>query len=786
MNLRNLNIGESAVIAKVNGDGALRQHFLDMGLIPGQHVSIIKYAPMGDPVELMVSGYELTLRLADAEKIDITDVRKTPDSGSSSHAPSHHKEIEHPKIGEGPAFHDYHSDHAHKKSDQNKLVFALAGNQNSGKTTLFNQLTGSSQHVGNFPGVTVDRKSGSIKGHPETEVVDLPGIYSLSPYTSEEIVSRQFILVEKPTAIINIVDATNIERNLYLTMQLLELGVPVVIALNMMDEMSGNGGSVRINEMETLLQVPVVPISASKGDGIDELITHAIHIARYHELPGRSDFCSETDHGGAVHRAIHGVMSLIEDHAEQAGIPLRFAADKLIEGDRLVRQALKLTPNEQDMIEHIAVQMEKERGLDRAAAIADMRYAFIHRVCDQTVLKPKESKEHARSRKIDRILTGKWTAIPIFAGIMALVFWLTFNVIGAFLQNLVADGISALTQITDQALTAANVAAPIHSLVIDAIFNGVGTVLSFIPIIVVLYFFLSMLEDSGYMARVAFVMDRLLRKIGLSGRSIVPLLIGFGCSVPAVMATRTLPSERDRKMTTLLIPFMSCSAKMPVYAFLTDIFFKKQAPLIMVLLYFGGIAGAVIAALISKNTFFKGDAVPFVMELPNYRMPGLKNVSMLMWDKAKDFLQRAFSVIFVGTIIVWFLQHFDFSLHMVTGSNGGMLSAIAGILEPVFRPLGLGDWRIVTSLISGFMAKESIVSMMSVLFGGAASLQAAMTPLAALAFLVFCLLYTPCIAAVAAIRKEQGSLFALGTVIFQCTTAWLAAFIVHSIGLLFI
>lgn len=785
MTLRDLSIGQTATIIEVGGSGALRQHFLDMGVIPGEEISLVKFAPMGDPMELRVRGYELTLRLDDAEKIIVENVRASQSLGNQPRKQSH-KEAEHPGYGEEEDTKSYHKEHDKAKIVKGKLTFALVGNQNCGKTTLFNELTGSNQHVGNFPGVTVDRKSGAIKGYPDTEVVDLPGIYSLSPYTSEEIVSRQFILDEKPTAIINIVDATNIERNLYLTMQLLELGLPMVLAVNMMDEMRGNGGSIRINEMESLLQIPVVPISAAKGEGITELVTHAIHIAKYHELPGRSDFCDKQDHKGAVHRAMHGVMALIEDHAEDAGIPLRFAASKLIEGDSIVEEALHLDENELDMMHHIVSQMEQERGLDHAAAIADMRFIFIKRLCDETVIKPRESREHERSSKIDRILTGKWTAIPMFVGIMALIFFLTFNVIGLFLQNLVAAGVDALTEVVDQGMTAAHVSAPIHSLVINAIFSGVGTVISFVPIIVVLFFFLSILEDSGYMARIAFVMDKLLRKIGLSGRSIVPLLVGFGCSVPAVMSTRTLPSKRDRRMTTLLIPFMSCSAKMPVYAFFTSVFFPKAAMPVMMLLYFGGIVVAILVALIGKRTMFRGEAVPFVMELPNYRMPGAKNVLQLMWDKAKDFLQRAFTFIFVGTIIVWFLQSFDFRLNMVSDSANSMLAAIAGLIAPVFAPLGLGDWKIVTAIISGFMAKESIVSMMTVLYGGKEGLALAMSAQGAATFLTFCLLYTPCIGAVASIKQEQGRRYAVMTVIFQCLVAWICAFFVKLIFGLFL
>lgn len=776
MTICDLEIGQSAVISAVGGEGALRQHFLDMGLIPGIEVTLIKYAPMGDPMELMVSGYSLTLRLADAARIDITNVHEHPGGRGEVLEPIQpSKDIPHPGIGE---------EGRGKERDvsEDHIVFALAGNQNCGKTTLFNQLTGSNQHVGNFPGVTVDRKSGVIKGYPGTEVVDLPGIYSLSPYTSEEIVSRQFILEEKPSAIINIIDATNIERNLYLTMQLLELNIPIVIALNMMDEMTGNGGSVLINEMEEILQVPVIPTSAAKNQGVEELAEHAVRIARLGETHGRVDFCNPKDHNGAVHRAIHGIMSLVGDHAEAAGIPVRFAVTKLIEGDQLVTKALALTENEEEMVEKITRQMEEECGMDRSAAMADMRYTFIRRLCHQTVIKPKESKERIRSQKLDRFLTGKWTAIPAFVAIMGLVFWLTFNVIGAFFQNLLDEGIQIITHWTDQWLTAMDVATPIHSLIIDGVFTGVGSVLSFVPIVVVLYLFLSLLEDSGYMARVAFFMDKLLRRVGLSGRSIVPMLVGFGCSVPAIMSSRTLPSERDRKMTLLLIPFMSCSAKMPIYAFFANTFFPKYAAPVMISMYFIGILMAILIALIGKNTVFKGEAVPFVMELPNYRMPGAKSVLQLMWDKAKDFLQRAFSVIFIGTIVVWFLQNFNFSMNMVSDPQSSMLAALAGFLAPLFIPLGFGNWQMVTALISGFLAKESVVSMMAVVYGGTAAVRSAITPLAAFTFMVFCLLYTPCIAAVATIRKEQGRGSAILMVIFQCVVAWLIAWAVHLIG----
>ena len=788
MTLNELKPGMSAVVEKVGGEGALRQHFLDMGVIPGAEITLTKFAPMGDPMELMIHGYELTLRLADAEKIEISDAysKETVQMAPAVKKAAKPKEHQHPRIGEVYTGHDYQEEHSAGPVNTGKLVFALVGNQNCGKTTLFNQLTGANQHVGNFPGVTVDRKSGTIRNHANTEVVDLPGIYSLSPYTSEEIVSRQFILEEKPTAIINIIDATNIERNLYLTLQLMGLGIPMVLAVNMMDELRGNGGSVRINEMEELLQIPVIPISAAKNEGIDELVTHAIHVAAYNEKPGRVDFCDSSAGGGAVHRAIHGVMHLIEDHCERSNIPVRFAASKLIEGDPLVEKALDLDDNELDMLGHIVDQMEKERGLDRAAAIADMRFSFIGKFCGETVVKPHESKEHERSRKIDRILTGKFTAIPLFIVIMGAVFLLTFNVIGSFLQDLLEKGVGFVTEYLDGVLTAANVAMPIHSLVIDAIFNGVGTVVSFVPIIVVMFFFLSILEDSGYMARVAFVMDKLLRKIGLSGRSIVPLLIGFGCSVPAAMSTRTLPSTRDRRMTTLLIPFMSCSAKTPIYAFICAAFFPKYAGLVMTGLYFLGILIAILVAFVSKNTVFKGEAVPFVMELPNYRMPGFKNVVRLMWDKAKDFLSRAFTVIFIGTIIVWFLKTFDFRFNMVTDSGDSILASIAGVLAPVFAPVGLGDWRIVTSLIAGFLAKESIVSMLSVLYGSIGNLTASLTGVDAAALLVFCLLYTPCVAAVAAVKRERGWKFALTTVVFQCLIAWVAALLVHLIGMLII
>lgn len=783
MNLRELEKGKTATIKSVGGNGALRQHFLDMGLIPGGDVTLIKFAPMGDPIELMVSGYELTIRLADAENIEIENVRDSSEEDDEKLIRERVKDIPHPNFGEEADTHDYEVEHKGKKVNTGKLTFALVGNQNCGKTTLFNQLTGSNQHVGNFPGVTVDRKSGSIKGYPDTEVVDLPGIYSMSPYTSEEIVSRKFILEEKPTAIINIVDATNIERNMYLTMQLLELDIPMVIALNMMDEMAGNGGAVKINMLEQLIEVPVVPISAAKNQGIDELVRHAVHIAKYDERPGRKDFCDKEDHGGALHRAMHAVMSMIEDHAEKAGVPVRFAASKIIEGDPLMFETLDIHKNDRDALERIVSQMEEERGLDAAAAMADMRFSFIRKVCDRTVIKPRESREHLRSSRLDKLFTGKWTAIPVFILIMAVVFWLTFSVIGAFFQGLLEAGIALLTESVDVLLTGANVAPAIHSLVVDAIFTGVGSVLSFMPIIVVLYFFLSLLEDSGYMARVAFFMDKLLRRIGLSGRSIVPMLIGFGCSVPAIMSTRTLPSDRDRKMTQLLIPFMSCSAKLPIYAFFSAAFFPGYSALVMIVLYFTGIITAILVALIGKITVFKGEAVPFVMELPNYRMPGMKNVLMLMWDKAKDFLQRAFTVIFVGTVAVWFLQNFDLTFNMVTDSESSILAKVAGLVAPVFAPLGFGNWKVVTSLISGFLAKESVVSMLTILYGGSEGLQSALSPLTAFVFLIYCLLYTPCVAAIAAVKREAGRRAAVKMVLFQCIVAWIVAFVIRLAGL---
>ena len=779
MTLKELPIGKTATVRTVGGEGALRQHFLDMGIIPGAEVTMVKYAPMGDPVEVRIHSYELTLRLADAGRIAIDEMRDAVKEKEQPDA----RAIPHPGFGEGGKYHNKAEEHPLPEGEL--LSFALAGNQNCGKTTLFNQLTGSNQHVGNFPGVTVDRKDGEIRGQKNTLVTDLPGIYSMSPYSSEEIVTRNFVLNEHPRGIINIVDATNIERNLYLTMQLMELDVPMVLALNMMDEVRENGGSVLVNQMEERLGIPVIPISAAKNEGIDELVAHAVHVAKYQEKPGRKDFCEANDHGGAVHRALHAIMHLIEDHAARADIPVRFAASKLAEGDALILEQLALDENEKEMLEHIVCQMETERGLDRAAAIADMRFNFIEKVCRETVVKPKESREHVRSTEIDRVLTGKYTALPCFAGIMAAVFFLTFHVIGASLQSVLEILIGKLTELVDSAMTAWGVNPVLHSLVIDGIFNGVGSVLSFLPIIVTLFFFLSILEDSGYMARVAFVMDKLLRKIGLSGRSIVPMLVGFGCTVPGVMASRTLPSERDRKMTILLTPFMSCSAKLPIYAFFTAAFFPKYSALVMVLLYFGGIFMAVLMAMLMQGTLFQGEAVPFVMELPNYRMPGAKNVGQLLWDKAKDFLQRAFTVIFVATIVIWFLQTFGTHLNVVEDSKDSILAVVSGCLAPVFRPLGFGDWRVSTALLTGFMAKESVVSTLSVLFGTTAQLTEILTPVSALSLLVFCLLYTPCVAAVASIKRELGGRWAAGVVVSQCVIAWLAAFVVHGFALLF-
>ncbi len=777
MTLKELKIGESAVITKVGGEGALRQHFLDMGVIPGAETTVVKFAPMGDPMELQIHGYELTLRLADADQIEVTPIKERTNKHTRV------QEIRpsaHPGLGEDGKYH--HKDDGTPLPEGTLLTFALVGNQNCGKTTLFNQLTGSNQHVGNFPGVTVDRKDGAIRGFPNTLVTDLPGIYSMSPYSSEEIVSRNFVLNDKPRAIINIVDATNIERNLYLSMQLLEMDVPMVIALNMMDEVEANHGSIDINGMEALLGVPVVPISAARNEGVDELVRHAIHIAQYQEKPRIQDFCSRDDHGGAIHRAHHAVEAIIEDHAERAGLPLTFAANKAIEGDPLILAQLDLDTNEQEMLEHVIVQMEKEGGMDRAAAIADMKFDFIERVCEATVVKPQESRERIRSEKIDRVLTGKYTAIPCFVLIMLLVFYLTFNVIGAALQNLLASGIDALSGAADRALTAAGVSAGLHSLVIDGIFTGVGSVLSFLPIVVVLFFFLSLMEDSGYIARVAFFMDKLLRKIGLSGRSIVPMLIGFGCTVPAVMSTRTLPSRRDRRMTILLTPFMSCSAKLPLYSFLVAAFFPGKGGLVMATLYFLGIVLAILVALLFKGTLFKGEAVPFVMELPNYRMPGAKNTLQLLWEKSRDFLQKAFSVILIATIVVWFLQSFGPSLDYVTDSSKSLMAIVAGALVPLFRPLGLGNWKIITALISGFMAKESVVSTLQVLFGS--GITSILTPLSAVSMLVFCLLYTPCVAAIASIRRELGGTWAVGVVVFQCVIAYIAAFLAHTVCML--
>ena len=772
MTLKELETGKSAVICTVGGKGALRQHFLDMGMIPGAEVTVVKLAPMGDPMELQIHGYELTLRLAEADQIEIAPINQR----TRSHAGKERLQpIAHPGLGEEGRY--------HSKEDENPLpegtmlTYALVGNQNCGKTTLFNQLTGSNQHVGNFPGVTVDRKDGAIKGHAETDITDLPGIYSMSPYSSEEIVSRNFVLDEKPRALINIVDATNIERNLYLTMQLLEMDIPMVVALNMMDEVTGNQGAIDVNGMEALLGVPVIPISAAKNEGVDELVRHALHIAKYQEKPLRQDFCDKNDHDGAVHRCIHAVIHLIEDHAEYAHIPVRFAATKAIEGDPLILEKLALDQNETEMLEHIVQQMETERKLDRSAAIADMRFDFIERLCEQTVVKPKESRERIRSERIDRVLTGKYTAIPCFVGIMVLVFYLTFNVIGAWLQNILQMGIDAVSDIVDRGLTAMQVNEAVHSLIIDGIFTGVGSVLSFLPIIVKLFFFLSMMEDSGYIARVAFVMDKMLRKIGLSGRSIVPMLIGFGCTVPAVMATRTLTSERDRKMTILLTPFMSCTAKLPIYSFFVSVFFPGRGGLIMAGLYLFGIVTGILIAFLYKGTLFQGEPVPFVMELPNYRLPGVRNVAQLLWEKAKDFLQKAFSVILVATVVVWFLQSFDLRLNMVKNSADSILAAVSSLLVPVFAPLGLGDWRICTALISGFMAKESVVSTLEVLFGG--SIGSVLTPLSAASLLVFSLLYTPCVAAVASIKRELGGKWAVGVVFWQCAVAWIAAMLVR-------
>lgn len=777
MTLNELKIGKTATIISVGGSGALRQHFLDMGLINGAEVTVVKYAPMGDPIEIKIRGYELTIRLDDAREITITEPHKP---AQMKEVKKKGRNIDHPGYGENGKY--------HIKGDENPLpenevlTFALVGNQNCGKTTLFNRLTGSNQHVGNFPGVTVDRKDGVIKGYDNTLITDLPGIYSMSPYSSEEVVTREFLLKDKPKGIINILDATNIERNLYLTMQLMELNIPMVVVLNMMDEVRENDGSVLINEMEGLLGVPVIPISAAKGEGINEVIDHAIHVAKYQEKPEEVDFCSSNDGENAVHRCIHGIMHLIEDHAKSNGIPVRFAASKLAEGDNLIKESLKLSQNEKEMIEHIVIQMEDESGLDRAAAIADMRFTYISKVCDETVVKAKESKERIRSKRIDKILTGKYTAIPAFIGIMGLVFWLTFNVIGAALEYILDIGITHLTDLIDRIMIRGNVNEILHSLVIDGIFNGVGSVLSFLPVIVTLFFFLSMLEDSGYMARVAFIMDKLLRKLGLSGRSIVPMLIGFGCTVPGVMASRTLSSERDRKMTILLTPFMSCSAKLPIYAFFSAAFFPEYSVLVMIGLYFMGIVMGILMAFIMKGTMFKGEPVPFVMELPDYRMPGAKNVCQLLWEKAKDFLQRAFTVIFMATIIIWFLQNFDLHLNLVSDSGDSILALLAGFISPIFKPLGFGDWRISTALMTGFMAKESVVSTLSVLFGSTEVITSSLAPIGAAALLIFCLLYTPCVAAIAAIKRELGTKWAFAVAVIQCAVAWLAAFIVYIAG----
>lgn len=778
MTLKDLQIGKTATILSVGGQGALRQHLLDMGLIQGTEVTVVKYAPMGDPIEIRIHGYELTIRLEDAEKIEITEACRQQQKDKKIKPMT---QTFHPGYGEGGKYHDKKDEHPLAADEL--LTFALVGNQNCGKTTLFNQLTGANQHVGNFPGVTVDRKDGVIKGYSNTRITDLPGIYSMSPYSSEEIVTREFLLKDGPKGIINIVDATNIERNLYLTMQLMELNIPMVIALNMMDEVRANGGSVRVNELEAFLGVPVIPISAAKGEGIAELVNHAIHVAKYQECPKEVDFCCPDEGESAVHRSIHAIMHLIEDHAVKENISARFAASKLAENDNLVLEKLNLSQNEKEMLEHINVQMEEESGMDRASAIAGMRFSYIQKVCDETVIKPQESKESIRSRKMDAVLTGKYTGIPMFIGIMGVVFWLTFNVIGAALQEILEIGINEVITLTDRAMTGMQVNEVLHSLVIDGIFNGVGSVLSFLPIIVTLFFFLSMLEDSGYMARVAFIMDKLLRKIGLSGRSIVPMLIGFGCTVPGVMASRTLSSERDRKMTILLTPFMSCTAKLPIYAFFTAAFFPEHGAAVMIALYFGGIVMGILTALLLNGTMFKGEPVPFVMELPNYRMPGAKNVGQLLWEKAKDFLQRAFTVIFMATIIIWFLQSFDMHLNVVSDSKDSILAVLAGEIAPIFKPLGFGDWKISTALMTGFMAKESVVSTLSVLFGSTRMLVETLAPAGAAALLAFCLLYTPCVAAVAAIKRELGGKWAIMVVVGQCVIAWIAAFVVHMVAM---
>ena len=791
MNLRELGLGESAIITAVGGEGSLRQHFLDMGMIPGAEITLMKYAPIGDPMQLLLHGYALTLRKADAATIAVTPPQggesplgdSTSSDGQDLSAPQGRGagdgvvRIEHPGLGEGGRYHDV--THEHPLPEDTVLSFALAGNQNCGKTTLFNQLTGANQHVGNFPGVTVDRKSGTIRDYRNSEVTDLPGIYSLSPYTSEEVVSRNFILNSHPHCIINIADSTNIERNLYLTIQLMELGIPMVLALNMMDEMKGNGGTVLVNDMEELLGIPVVPISATKNEGVDELIHHAIHVAKYQEAPARHDFCQPEDHGGAVHRCLHAIMHLIEDHAERAGIPLRFATSKLVEGDRLVTEALHLSPNELESIEHILCQMEEERGLDRAAAMADMRYSFIKRLCERTVVHPRESKETRRSQRMDRILTGRWTALPVFISIMAVIFWVTFDILGGTLQEWLEEGIEWFTALSDDAMASWEVDDAVRSLIIDGIYAGVGTVASFVPIIVILFFFLSMLEDSGYMARIAFVMDKLLRRIGLSGRSIVPLLVGFGCSVPAIMSSRTLPSQRDRRLTIMLTPFMSCTAKLPIYAFFCAAFFPGQAAWVMSGLYLLGIVTGIVVALVLKKTAFRGEAVPFVMELPNYRMPGLRTTAMLLWEKTRDFLQRAFTVIFLATIVIWFLQTFSFHLNMVSDSSQSILGQVASVVAPLFRPLGFDDWRIATSLVGGFLAKESVVSTITVLMGEGTVLTQILSIPSVLSLLVFCLLYTPCVAAIATVRRELGNRDAIIVVVAQCLIAYVVAFVVY-------
>lgn len=785
MTLRELSIGQNAVITEVGGKGALRHHFLDMGVIPGAEVKLVKYAPMGDPMQLLLQGYELTLRVSDAENIKVEPCEEKDVKPNLVVQTAKNPEgEEHPGFGENIHYHNHVNEHPLPKDTP--LTFALVGNQNCGKTTLFNQLTGSNQHVGNFPGVTVEQKSGPIKGHPNTSVTDLPGIYSLSPYSNEEVVSRRFILESHPSCIIDIVDATNIERNLYLTLQLMELERPMVLALNMMDEVVGNGGTIRINEMEHLLGLPVIPISATKNEGVDELVEHALHVARFQETPGRKDFCNPEDHGGAVHRCLHATMHLIEDHARRAGIPVRFAASKLIEGDKLVEEALKLDQNEKETIGHILRQLEDERGLDPAAAMADMRFDYIRRLSEATVVRPKESREHRRSRKIDSILTGRYTAVPAFLLIMVFIFWLTFDILGGTLQDYLAQGIESLTQTIDHAFTAWQVNSTIHSLVTGGVLPGVGTVISFLPIIVILFFFLSILEDTGYMARIAFVMDKPLRRLGLSGRSIVPLLMGFGCSVPSVMASRTLPSERDRKLTVMLTPFMSCTAKLPIYGFFTAAFFPHYAAWVMIGLYLTGILVGILVALVMKKTLYRGEAVPFVMELPNYRLPGAKTVWRLLWQKSKDFIQRAFSIIFLATIVIWFLQTFDFRLQQVSDSSQSILAAIASVIAPIFSPAGFADWRIVTSLISGFLAKESVVATLSVLFKSSEALYQVLTPVTALSLLVFCLLYTPCVATIATVRREMGGRYAFCLVLWQCTIAWVCAVAVRWLALLFV